>query len=142
MTAPNLLSKAFCYQDLRRIYAICLPPWAWLDKNTPGEIGLNLITYANVCIIRIDTCWFYVKVFWEYTKTNKNFMSIYEEGYLSMAPGNTLQDYKARIWEAISGREMLFKISWSGSAETCNFYSTHRVTILHAWSLTTLFHHS
>ena len=43
-------------------------------------------------------------------------MSIYEEGYLSMAPGNTLQDYKARIWEAISGREMLFKISWSGSA--------------------------
>ena len=72
MTAPNILSKAFCYQDLRRIYAICLPPWAWLDKNTPGEIGLNLITYANVCIIRIDTCWFYVKVFWEYTKTNKN----------------------------------------------------------------------
>ena len=41
-------------------------------------------------------------------------MSIYEEGYLSMVQhGNTFQDYKARIWEAISGREMLFKISWS-----------------------------
>ena len=47
MNVPNLMSKAFSYQDLRSGGHYVRPPLppssprAWSDKNTPGQIGLK-----------------------------------------------------------------------------------------------------
>ena len=44
MTVSNFLSKAFCYQDLRR-GELCAPGER-SDKNTLGQIELNSKRYA------------------------------------------------------------------------------------------------
>ena len=47
MTMPNFMIKAFSYQDLCRGDTMCPSPRALSDKNTPGQIGINVEYFSK-----------------------------------------------------------------------------------------------